>query len=122
MSAREVLCGGKANAEGMNLRTPTKKAPRHTSDNGAAPEGSPKIARARHVTSTNSAFVSVRVPPKRVTRDYLERLTDEVCQRYHRTMRVGVTSGDIDRYVKTRLLLEDEIERYRTQDQEAADG
>lgn len=48
--SREVLCGGKANADGIEVHTPTKKAPRHTSDNGAAPEGTPKVSdRARHV-------------------------------------------------------------------------
>lgn len=115
MSARETtVCPGPADLY--------EKAPRHTSSNGAAPEGSPKIAQARHVDSTNPAFVSARVPPKRVTRAYLGRLTDEVCRRYHRTMRVGVSSSDVDRYVKARLLLENEIERYRTQGEEASDG
>lgn len=49
MTPREVLCGGKANADGTQVHTPTKKAPRHTSDNGAAPEGTQKVTRARHV-------------------------------------------------------------------------
>ena len=44
-----VLCGGKANADGIEVHVPTKKAPRHGSYDGTGPEAESKLTRARHI-------------------------------------------------------------------------